>query len=158
MLTLLARHSAIDIDVMAEGDLQVDFHHTVEDVGLSLGKAVLQALGDKAGIRRYGHTRLPMDEALVEVAIDLSGRPFFRGSMPFPCDRVGDFPVELVEEFLKSLVTEGRMALHVDVLAGTNGHHISEAVFKGVARALRMAIEPDGRMTGVPSTKGSLSS
>ncbi len=157
MLTLLASHAKLDLTVRAQGDLHVDFHHTVEDVGLALGQAMARALGDKAGIRRYGWARLAMDESLAAVAIDLSGRPFYRGDLRLRTERIGDFPTELVGEFLKSLANEARLALHVDVIAGENDHHVAEAIFKGLAHALRMAVEPDPRGAGrVPSTKGTL--
>jgi imidazoleglycerol-phosphate dehydratase len=156
MLDLLARHSLIDLEIRARGDLQVDAHHTVEDVGLTLGQAMHEALGDRAGISRYGEARLPMDEACVAVAIDLSGRAYFRAHLPFEAEKIGDFDTQLVAEFLRALATEVRMALDVDVIAGGNAHHVAEAVFKGVARALRRAVEPDGRRSGIPSTKGSL--
>ena len=157
MLTLLASHAKLDLTVKATGDLHVDLHHTVEDVGLALGRALAEALADKAGIRRYGWARLAMDESLAAVAIDLSGRPFYRGDLKFRTERIGEFPTELVAEFLKSLANEGKLALHVDVVAGENEHHVAEAIFKGLAHALRMAVEPDPRGGGkVPSTKGML--
>lgn len=158
MLTLLARHAAIDLSVSAQGDLHVDQHHTVEDVGLALGKALLQAWGDKSGISRYGSVNLPMDEALAMVGLDLSGRAFCRIGVAsgWPAERIGDFPVELVAEFFKSLASEARFTLHVDVVRGENAHHVAEAIFKGVARALRQAVAPDSRQQGVPSTKGVL--
>ncbi|MEM1013245.1 MAG: imidazoleglycerol-phosphate dehydratase HisB [Planctomycetota bacterium] len=157
MLHLLGKHAMVDLDVKATGDLHVDAHHTVEDVGLSLGKALAQALGDKSGIRRYGQCRLPMDEALADVAIDLSGRAAFAGDLKLSAnDRVGDFDLELVAEFFKSLAAEAKLALHIDVIRGSNLHHIAEACFKGVGRALREAVELDPRMDGVPSTKGTL--
>ena len=158
MLTLLSRHSLIDLDVKAEGDLQVDAHHTVEDVGIVLGQAIEKALGDKRGIYRYGWAIVPMDESLAQVAIDLSGRPAFVFKVKFKGDAIGNnFPVELVEEFLKALATNAKMNLHVSVPYGTNNHHIAEAIFKALARALRQAVEPDPRRAGeVPSTKGSL--
>jgi imidazoleglycerol-phosphate dehydratase len=158
MLDLLARHSLIDLDVKAQGDLHVDQHHTVEDVGLVLGQAVEKALGDKRGIHRYGSATVPMDESLATVTVDLSGRPAFVFNVKFPADSIGAFPAELVEEFLKALATSAKMNLHVNVPYGTNNHHISEAVFKGLARALRQAVEIDPRRADdVPSTKGSLS-
>jgi imidazoleglycerol-phosphate dehydratase len=157
MLDLLSRHSLIDLDVKAEGDLHVDQHHTVEDVGLVLGQAIEKALGDKRGIHRYGSATVPMDESLATVTVDLSGRPAFVFNVKFTGDTIGGFAVELVQEFLKALATSGRMNLHVNVPYGTNNHHISEAVFKGLARALRQAIEIDPRRADdVPSTKGSL--
>ena len=156
MLTLLARHAMIDLTVNAEGDLDVDMHHTVEDVGLTLGRALLEALGDKRGIRRYGSANLPMDEALAVVALDLSGRAFCRIDAPWKTDRIGDFPVELVAEFFKSVAAEARLTLHVTVPHGDNAHHVAEAMFKGFARALRQAVEMDPRQEGIPSTKGTL--
>ncbi len=156
MLDLLARHSLIDLDVAAEGDLQVDPHHTVEDVGIVLGQAIEKALGDKRGIHRYGWAMLPMDETLAQVAIDLSGRPAFVFNVEFTGDTIGTFPTELVHEFWKSVATAARMNLHINVAYGSNNHHIAEAIFKGAARALRQAVTFDPRNDGVPSTKGSL--
>ena len=157
MLDLLARHALIDLAVAAKGDLEVDAHHTVEDVGIVLGQAIEKALGDKRGIYRYGWAIVPMDESLAQVAIDLSGRPAFVFDVKFPRGTIGDFPVELVEEFFKSVATNARCNLHVTVPYGTNTHHISEAIFKAAAKALRQAISHDPRNTDVPSTKGSLS-
>lgn len=154
MLTLLAKHAAIDLTVKANGDLHVDQHHTVEDVGICFGQALRQALGDKAGIRRYGHFTLPMEETLVTSAIDLSGRYFLVFNAAFPSPRIGDFDSELVEDFWQATAANALCNLHVILHHGRNSHHISEAIFKGTARALRMAVEPDPRMTGVPSTKG----
>ena len=156
MLDLLGRHSLVDLEVKAEGDLQVDAHHTVEDVGIVLGQALEKALGDKRGIFRYGWAIVPMDESLAQVAIDLSGRPAFVFDVAFPGESIGAFPVELVEEFLKALATSGRMNLHVSVPYGTNNHHISEAIFKSLAKALRQSVSHDPRNDDVPSTKGSL--
>jgi imidazoleglycerol-phosphate dehydratase len=156
MLDLFGRHSLIDLDVKAEGDLQVDAHHTVEDVGIVLGQAIEKALGDKRGIYRYGWSIVPMDESLAQVAIDLSGRPAFVFNVTFTGETIGAFPVELVEEFLKALSTSARMNLHVTVPYGTNNHHISEAIFKSLAKALRQAVSHDPRNDDVPSTKGSL--
>ena len=157
MLDLLSRHSLIDLDVTADGDLQVDSHHTVEDVGIVLGQAIEKAVGDKRGIQRYGWAIVPMDESLAQVAVDLSGRPAFVFNVKFTGDTIGNFAVELVEEFLKALATSARMNLHVNVAYGTNNHHIAEAVFKALARALRQAVEIDPRRADdVPSTKGSL--
>jgi imidazoleglycerol-phosphate dehydratase len=157
MLDLLSRHSLIDLTVTADGDLHVDQHHTVEDVGIVLGQCVEKALGDKRGIYRYGSATVPMDESLASVTIDLSGRPAFVFNVKFTGDAIGNFAVELVEEFLKALATSARMNLHVNVPYGTNNHHIAEAVFKALARALRQAIEIDPRRADdVPSTKGSL--
>jgi len=156
MLDLLGRHSLIDLNVQAKGDLEVDSHHTVEDVGLVLGQALIDALGDKRGIYRYGWAIVPMDESLAQVAIDLSGRPAFVFKVNFAAPTVGSFPVELVEEFFKSISTAGKMNLHVTVPYGTNNHHIAEAIFKATAKALRQAVSPDPRNDDVPSTKGSL--
>ncbi|HUY93569.1 MAG TPA: imidazoleglycerol-phosphate dehydratase HisB [Pirellulales bacterium] len=156
MLVLLAKHAAIDLTVAAKGDLHVDQHHTVEDVGICFGSALRLALGDKAGIRRYGHFTLPMEETLVTSAIDLSGRYFLVFQAAFPAPKIGDFDSELVEDFWQAAAANALCNLHVVLHHGRNSHHISEAIFKGTARALRMAIEPDPRMSGVPSTKGTL--
>jgi imidazoleglycerol-phosphate dehydratase len=156
MLDLLARHSLIDLTVAAQGDLQVDAHHTVEDVGIVLGQALDKALGDKRGIHRYGWAIVPMDESLAQVAIDLSGRPAFVYQVRYTGPLIGTFPAELVEEFWKSVAQSARMNLHVLVPYGTNNHHIAEAVFKAAARALRQAVSHDPRNDDVPSTKGSL--
>lgn len=156
MLDLLSRHSLIDLAVKAEGDLHVDAHHTVEDVGIVLGQALEKALGDKRGIHRYGWAIVPMDETLAQVAVDLSGRPAFVFNVKFTGDAIGQFPVELVDEFFKALATTAKMNLHVNVPYGTNNHHIAEAIFKATAKALRQAVSPDPRNPNVPSTKGSL--
>jgi imidazoleglycerol-phosphate dehydratase len=157
MLDLLSRHSLIDLTVAADGDLHVDQHHTVEDVGIVLGQALEKSLGDKRGIHRYGSATVPMDDSLATVTVDLSGRPAFVFNAKFTGDTIGNFAVELVEEFLKALATSGRMNLHVNVPYGGNNHHIAEAVFKALARALRQAVEIDPRRADdVPSTKGSL--
>jgi imidazoleglycerol-phosphate dehydratase len=156
MLTLLAKHAAFDLRVAAKGDLHVDQHHTVEDVGICLGQALRQALGDKAGIRRYGHFTLPMDETLVTSAVDLSGRFALVFQAPLPAPKIGAFDSELLEEFWNAFAGSTLCNLHVLLHHGRNSHHIAEAVFKATARALRMAVEHDPRMTGVPSTKGSL--
>jgi imidazoleglycerol-phosphate dehydratase len=156
MLTLLAKHAAIDLTVKAEGDLHVDFHHTVEDVGICLGQAIRQALGDRAGIRRYGHFTLPMDETLVTTALDLGGRPFVVFQAPIPAAKIGDFDSELVEDFWHGVASNALCNLHIVLHHGRNSHHIAEAIFKSAARALRMAVETDARQTGVPSTKGVL--
>ena len=156
MLDLLSRHSLIDLDVTADGDLHVDSHHTVEDVGIVLGQALEKAVGDKKGIYRYGWATVPMDESLAQVAVDLSGRPAFVFNVKFTGETIGQFPVELVEEFLKALATSARMNLHVTVPYGTNNHHIAEAIFKSLAKALRQATSHDPRNDDVPSTKGSL--
>jgi imidazoleglycerol-phosphate dehydratase len=156
MLELLARHGAFDLKVEAKGDLQVDQHHTVEDVGICLGQAVKQALGDKAGIRRYGHFTLPMEETLATTAIDLSGRYYLVFQAEFASPKIGDFDSELVEDFWQAFAANALANLHVLVHYGRNSHHVSEAIFKSAARALRMAVEADPRMPGVPSTKGTL--
>ncbi|WP_431298821.1 imidazoleglycerol-phosphate dehydratase HisB [Tabrizicola sp. BL-A-41-H6] len=156
MLDQLARHSLIDITVAASGDLHIDDHHTVEDCGIALGQALTRALGDKAGIRRYGHFSLAMDDAQVATALDLSARPYLVWTLPFPTAKIGTFDTELVREFFQALATHGGITLHVDLIHGLNSHHIAEAAFKSVARALRMAVEPDPRGTGIPSTKGAL--
>lgn len=157
MLDQLARHSLIDITVQAKGDLHIDDHHTVEDVGIALGQALTRALGDKKGIRRYGHFRLAMDDTQVACALDLSARPFLVWNVAFTTAKIGSFDTELVREFFQAVATHGGITLHVDKLHGINSHHIAEAAFKAVARALREAVEPDPRMTGVlPSTKGAL--
>jgi imidazoleglycerol-phosphate dehydratase len=157
MLVAFARHALIDLTVKAEGDLHVDFHHTTEDVGIVLGQAVARALGEKRGVRRYGHAAVPMDEALVEAAIDLSGRPFFAWRVAFRHDKIGEIDTELFEEFFRALATNGLMALHITQRAGSNDHHVAEACFKATARALRAAVEPDPRAgAAIPSTKGAL--
>ena len=158
MLTLFAKHAAMDLTVRAKGDLDVDQHHTVEDTGICLGQALKQALGDKAGIRRYGHFTLPMDETLATVAVDLGGRFAIAIRADFPSAKIGDFDTELVEEFWRAFAANALCNLHILVHYGRNSHHISEAIFKATARALRMAAEADPRMTGVPSTKGTLGS
>lgn len=157
MLELLTRHGAFDLTVEAKGDLHVDQHHTVEDVGICLGQAFKQALGDKAGIRRYGHFTLPMEETLATTAVDLSGRFFLVFNAEFASAKIGDFDSELVEDFWQSFAANCLCNLHVLVHYGRNSHHVSEAIFKSAARALRMAAEADARMPGVPSTKGTLS-
>jgi imidazoleglycerol-phosphate dehydratase len=157
MLTALARHSLIDMDIAAKGDLHIDFHHTAEDVGIVIGQALKRALGDKRGIRRYGAAQLPMDEALAECAIDISGRPFLAWSVPFARDKVGEMDTELFEEFFRALAFNAGITLHMTLKAGTNAHHVAEACFKAAARALRAAVEPDPRGAGaIPSTKGIL--
>ncbi|NIA21465.1 MAG: imidazoleglycerol-phosphate dehydratase HisB [Anaerolineaceae bacterium] len=156
MLTLLARHSLIDLTVKATGDLEVDAHHTVEDVGIVLGQAIDQALGDRAGITRYGAAAVPMDEALARAVIDLGGRPYLVYDARFPADQVGEFDIELIREFLIALANNVKMNAHLHVPYGANVHHIAEAIFKSLARALRQAVEPDARASGIPSTKGTL--
>ena len=157
MLDQLARHSLIDMKVRCKGDLHIDDHPTVEDVGIALGQALTQALGNKTGIRRYGACLLPMDDALVRTALDLSGRPFLVWNMDLPTPRIGTFDTELVREFFQALATHGGITLHIDALHGFNSHHMAEAGFKSVARALREAVETDPRKSdAVPSTKGAL--
>jgi len=157
MLDQLARHSLIDMKVRCKGDLHIDDHHTVEDVGIALGQTLTQALGNKTGIRRYGACLLPMDDALVRAALDLSGRPFLIWAMELPTPKIGTFDTELVREFFQALATHGGLTLHVDALHGFNSHHMAEAAFKSVARALREAVETDPRKSdAVPSTKGAL--
>ncbi|WP_435017153.1 imidazoleglycerol-phosphate dehydratase HisB [Tundrisphaera sp. TA3] len=156
MLDLFAKHALIDLKVECQGDLHVDAHHTTEDVGICLGQAIDRALGDRAGIRRYGHAILPMDETLVTCAVDLGGRAYWAWNAPMPTPRVGDFDSELVADFWQGVAMQARMNLHVLLHYGRNTHHISEAIFKGLARAIRDACERDPRSTGVPSTKGSL--
>lgn len=157
MLDQLARHSLIDITVRATGDLHIDDHHTVEDVGIALGQALTQALGDKKGIRRYGECHLPMDDAQVRCALDLSARPFLVWNVEVPTQKIGNFDTELVREFFTALATRGGITLHIDQIHGFNSHHIVEAAFKAVARALRIAVETDPRKAdAIPSTKGAL--
>jgi imidazoleglycerol-phosphate dehydratase len=157
MLDQLARHAMLDLTVRATGDLHIDDHHTVEDTGIAMGQALAQALGDKRGIRRYGHFSLVMDDARVDAALDLSGRPWLGWALPFPTAKIGTFDTELVREFFQALSTHGGVTLHVDLVRGVNSHHIAEAAFKAVARALRMAVEPDPRLGDeLPSTKGAL--
>ncbi len=157
MLDQLARHSLIDMKIRAKGDLHIDDHHTVEDVGIALGQALTKALGDKRGIRRYGECHLPMDDALVRTALDLSGRPYLVWNLQMPTDRIGSFDTELVREFFQAFATHGGVTLHVDQLHGLNSHHIAESAFKSVARALRLAVETDQRKSdAIPSTKGAL--
>ena len=157
MLTAFAKHSMCDLTINATGDLQIDAHHTTEDVGIVLGQALVQAVGDKRGIARYGHAVVPMDEALVDAAIDLSGRPFIVWSATFARDKLGTFDTELFEEFFRAFAINGLLTLHVAQRAGTNAHHVAEACFKAVARALRMAVTMDPRAAGaIPSTKGVL--
>ena len=157
MLDQLARHSLIDMTIRATGDLHIDDHHTVEDVGIALGQALAQALADKRGIRRYGACLLPMDDALVRCALDLSGRPFLIWNVDLPSAKIGSFDTELVREFFQAFSTHGGITLHVDQIHGFNSHHIAEAAFKSVARALREAVETDPRKNdAVPSTKGML--
>jgi imidazoleglycerol-phosphate dehydratase len=157
MLTALARHALFDLTLQAKGDLHIDFHHTTEDTGIVLGQALRQALGEKRGIRRYGHALLPMDEALAEAAVDISGRPFLAWSVPFGPAKVGEMDTELFEEFFRAFAFNAGITLHIGLKAGSNAHHVAEACFKAVARALRAATELDPRAPGaVPSTKGML--
>jgi len=157
MLDQLSRHSLIDMTIRADGDLHIDDHHTVEDTGIALGQALVQALGDKRGIRRYGDCHLAMDDALVRAALDLSGRPFLICNLDLPTAKIGTFDTELVREFFQALSTHGGITLHIDRLHGLNSHHIAEAAFKAVARALRAAVETDPRKAeAIPSTKGAL--
>ena len=157
MLDQLSRHSLIDLTVRAKGDLHIDDHHTVEDTGIALGQALVRALGDKTGIRRYGRFHLAMDDAQIAAALDLSGRPYLVWNLPFAAAKIGSFDTELVREFFQALSSHGGITLHVDLIHGLNAHHIAEATFKAVARALREAVEPDGRLNGaLPSTKGML--
>ena len=157
MLDQVARHGVFDLVITARGDLEIDAHHTVEDVGITLGQALAAALGDKRGIRRYGHAYVPLDEALSRVVLDCSGRPGLEYQVTYPRARVGDFDVDLLAEFFQGFVNHAHITLHIDNIRGRNTHHIAETVFKAFGRALRMAVEPDPRMTGdIPSTKGSL--
>ena len=157
MLDQLSRHSLIDMNIKAEGDLHIDDHHTVEDTGIALGQALREALGEKRGIRRYGSCHLPMDDAQVRAALDLSARPYLIWNVDLPTPKIGAFDTELVREFFQAFSTHGGITLHVDQLHGFNSHHIAEAAFKAVARALREAVEPDPRKSdAIPSTKGAL--
>ena len=157
MLEQVARHGLIDLKIQAEGDLHIDAHHTVEDIGITLGQAFAKAVADKKGIRRYGHAYVPLDEALSRVVIDLSGRPGFEYHVEYPRARIGEFDVDLVGEFFQGFINHALVTLHVDCLRGKNAHHIAETIFKAFGRALRMALEVDARMGAVvPSTKGSL--
>ena len=157
MLDQLARHALIDMTVAATGDLHIDDHHTVEDTGIALGQALAKAMGDKRGIRRYGSCLLPMDDAMVRAALDLSGRPYLVWNVPMPTPKIGTFDTELVREFFQAFATHGGITLHVDLIHGINSHHIAEAAFKAVARALRDALEVDPRKAdAVPTTKGTL--
>jgi imidazoleglycerol-phosphate dehydratase len=157
MLDQIARHGLIDLDVQAEGDLHIDAHHTVEDIGITLGMAVDRAVGNKQGIRRYGHSYVPLDEALSRVVVDFSGRPGLSYAVDYPRARIGNFDVDLFGEFFRGFVNHAKVTLHIDNLKGQNAHHVAETIFKAFGRALRMALERDERMQGiVPSTKGSL--
>ncbi len=156
MLEQVARHGLLDLKVQADGDLSVDAHHTVEDIGIVLGQATRQALGDKKGIRRYGHAYVPLDEALSRVVIDFSGRPGLTYHVPYPRARIQDFDVDLVREFFQGFTNHAMVTLHIDGLRGSNAHHIAETAFKAFGRAVRIAVEQDPRETGTPSTKGVL--
>ena len=157
MLTALARHGLFDLTVQAKGDLHIDFHHTTEDVGIVLGMAFAQALGDKRGVRRFGHAMVPMDETLVDAAVDLSGRPFLAWNVAFERPKIGEMDTELFEEFFRALAFNALITLHLTRRSGHNAHHVAEACFKAAARALRMAVEADPRMgDAIPSTKGTL--
>jgi len=157
MLDQIARHAPLDLTVLAKGDLHIDGHHTVEDVGIAIGQAVDRALGDRKGIARYGDAHVPLDEALARVVVDVSGRPFLVFDVAFPAARIGEFDTELVREFFQAFATNARIGLHVEALRGVNSHHIAESCFKGFARALGKAVAPDPRRGGVvPSTKGTL--
>ena len=157
MLDQVARHGLIDMDIRADGDLEIDAHHTVEDIGITLGQAIVRAVGDKKGIRRYGHAYVPLDEALSRVVVDFSGRPGLSYDVSFDRPKVGDFDVDLFHEFFQGFVNHGLVTLHIDNLKGDNAHHQIETIFKAFGRALRMALELDPKIVGVtPSTKGSL--
>ena len=156
MLTLLGKHSFMDLTVQAQGDLNVDSHHTVEDIGLALGQALQQALGNKEGIHRYGSCLLPMDEALVQIALDFSGRPFLVWNADIPRVMLGNMEAEMLEEFFRAVAMESKLTLHVNLLYGKNTHHMAEAIFKGFARALAEAVAKDARVNGVMSSKGTL--
>jgi len=157
MLTSLTRHALFDLTVVAKGDLHVDYHHTTEDVGIVLGRAIADAVGDKRGISRFGHAIVPMDEALAEAAIDVSGRPFLAWSVAFRQPKIGEMDTELFEEFFRALAFNALINLHITAKAGTNAHHVAESCFKATARALRMALAPDPRLgDAIPSTKGAL--
>jgi len=156
MLTLFARHSLVDLTVKAQGDLDVDLHHTVEDAGIALGQAFANALGDKRGIRRYGWAYLPMDETLTRVVLDFSGRPFLEYRAPRGVEPIGAFSFQLVEEFLRAFAVNAAMNLHVEILYGRDAHHMAESIFKGLAKAVDQACQIDPRVTGIPSTKGIL--
>ncbi|MFZ4387423.1 MAG: imidazoleglycerol-phosphate dehydratase HisB [Chthoniobacterales bacterium] len=156
MLTLFARHGLFDLTVEAKGDIEVDFHHTVEDTGIALGQALAKALADKNGIRRYGSAYVPMDEALARVVVDCSGRPFLAYEAPRGVEAIGFFPFQLVEEFLRALAVNAGLTLHVSILAGRDAHHMAEGIFKALGRALDIAVSHDERVKGIPSTKGVL--
>ena len=156
MVDQLTFHSQIDLELRAQGDVEIDYHHTVEDCGICLGKAFSEAMGDKKGIKRYGFFLLPMDDALIRVALDFSGRSFLSWKVRFPTSSVGDFDMELVREFFNSFSTNAGATIHVEMLDGFNSHHISEAIFKGMGKAIKMAVARDERLDSIPSTKGTL--
>ena len=157
MLDQVARHGLLDMDILAKGDLHIDAHHTVEDIGITFGQAFNQAIGDKKGLRRYGHAYVPLDESLSRAVLDISGRPGLVFNCEFVRDSIGEFDVDLINEFFQGFVNHALVTLHIDNLAGNNAHHQAETIFKAFGRALRMALEPDPRMAGVmPSTKGTL--
>ena len=156
MVDQLTFHSQIDLELRAQGDVEIDYHHTVEDCGICLGKAFSEAMGDKKGIKRYGFFLLPMDDALIRVALDFSGRSFLSWKVRFPTSSVGDFDLELVREFFNSFSTNSGATIHVEMLDGFNSHHISEAIFKGMGKAIKMAVARDERLDSIPSTKGTL--
>jgi imidazoleglycerol-phosphate dehydratase len=156
MLDQVARHGVFDLDIAAKGDLHIDGHHTVEDIGITLGQAFAKAVGDKKGVRRYGYAYVPLDEALSRAVVDLSGRPGLEYHIEFTRARIGEFDVDLIHEFFQGFVNHAQVTLHLDNIKGTNAHHQAETAFKAFARALRMAIEPDPRVKGIPSTKGKL--
>ena len=156
MLDQVARHGVFDLEIEAKGDLHIDAHHTVEDIGITLGQAFAKAVGDKKGVRRYGHAYVPLDEALCRVVVDLSGRPGLEFNVEFVLARIGEFDVDLVHEFFQGFVNHADVTLHIDSLRGSNAHHQAETAFKAFGRALRMAVEPDLRIADVPSTKGTL--
>ncbi|MGW8248849.1 MAG: imidazoleglycerol-phosphate dehydratase HisB [Acidiferrobacterales bacterium] len=157
MLDQVARHGMVDLEIVAKGDRHIDDHHTVEDIGITLGQAFAKAVGDKAGIRRYGHAYVPLDEALSRVVIDFSGRPGLEYGVTYPRARIGEFDVDLFHEFFQGFINHAQVTLHIDSIRGSNAHHIAETVFKAFGRAMRMALEADPRLAGaIPSTKGSL--
>lgn len=156
MLEQICRHGLVDIRIQAKGDIDIDHHHTVEDIGICIGEVLREAIGDKTGIVRYGHAYVPLDEALSRVVLDLSGRPDLEYHVKFPKTMIGQFDVDLFKEFFQAIVNHARISLHIDTIRGLNNHHIAETVFKAFGRALRMAIEADPRQSGIPSTKGTL--
>ena len=156
MLDQVARHGMLDLEIEAKGDLHIDAHHTVEDIGITLGQAFAKAIGDKAGVRRFGHAYVPLDEALSRCVIDLSGRPYLHYDVAFKARQIGEMPTELFEDFFWALADHGRLNIHLEAIRGRNAHHIAETLFKSAARALSMAVARDPRVKGIPSTKGSL--